>query len=89
MQRPMSAEAQGSNIDVEVKGFFPNQQEEEILNRQLDGTLVENAPSSVLAYASRADIAAMVISGIAAIIAGALNPLLTVSLILITSAQRY
>jgi ATP-binding cassette subfamily B (MDR/TAP) protein 1 len=80
-ESPMSVEKPGANTGVEHESQRAHQQEEEILSRQLNGSSAETADGTVFAYAAPVDIAVMVVSGVAAIMAGALNPLLTVSLI--------
>ena len=52
--------------------------EKELLRRQADGLKVEDAPSSIFAHADWHDYAILISSSIAAVIAGSLNPLLTV-----------
>lgn len=56
-------------------------EEEEILNRHLHGCSAGWKSRSVFSYASTSDIAIMIASIIASVIAGALNPLLTVYLL--------
>lgn len=53
-------------------------QQQAILNRQLFG-LPAGPHATLLAYATPLDVVTIVISSIAAIVAGALNPLLTVT----------
>lgn len=55
--------------------------EKQILKKQLDADDVDVSFFGLFRYASRADIAIMIVSGICAIIAGAALPLFTVSAI--------
>ena len=77
----MAIEKPDANTGVELKRWGAHQHEEEILNRQLNGSSVKAVNGTVFAYAAPVDIAVLGLSAVAAIIAGALNPLLTVSLL--------
>ena len=67
-----SSEPKGSTISLSVL-------ETEVLARQLDGLPGNTRRGTVFSYATHSDILIMLLSCISAIIAGALNPLLTVS----------
>ena len=71
------AEAQGTAGTEPPKVLSAS--EKEILNRQLNGLPAELKATSLLSYTTTFDIVLIVISVASAIIAGGLNPLLTVN----------
>ncbi|KAF3482575.1 leptomycin B resistance protein pmd1 [Arthroderma uncinatum] len=75
----MSTENPHTRDTTELQLLSGSKQEEAILNRQIHGLTKENdGADSVFSYATRVDIAIMAVSGLAAIIAGTLNPILTI-----------
>jgi ATP-binding cassette subfamily B (MDR/TAP) protein 1 len=66
--------------DHAVRHQREDERQQYILDRQLNGIPKSGQPKNgtVLAYATPVDISLIIISSLAAIIAGALNPLLTV-----------
>lgn len=80
MERPNSSRPLDGPHDHEVRAEGQIAlKKEEVLSRQLNGLPCTNNIRTVFAYATRFDLVVILFSCISAIIAGALNPLLTVS----------
>jgi hypothetical protein len=79
-ERSISPHRPDANVSYADKQMQLDEQEKTVLDRQLNGFPSETDNGTVFAYATPFDVAVIIISCVSAIIAGALNPLLTVNI---------